>query len=124
MIQIKECIVWWFRPTKFGLNINLHIKQEDLTKEEKDRLEEYRRDGTSLVGVLQEFQKTEKTEEEKTRFKRMIILMQEYCNRNYIQKEHEKERIYEKYNVKSRTELSLQQIEELISQYEADNFSK
>ena len=65
MITIQELIIKWVKPLQhWWLSLNFHIKKEDISKEDREKLEELWSSWDSLVCVLQEITE-EKIEEAK-----------------------------------------------------------
>lgn len=120
MIKISECIINKVSPLKhWSLTITLLIKREDYTNEDRLKLEELWSEWTSLVWVLQEFGE-EKVEDNKPKLRtRLAIIMQEYAKLTWKTTEQEENEFYIKYNIKSRTELTQQELKACIDEYEA-----
>ena len=118
-ISIKECRVWSYRPTKFWINITLQIKSEDITKDEKDLLEELRKNGDSLVWVLQEFAiiNDDKQNIRNKKLARLSILMNDYAKASNLSIETIKDELYKRKNITSRSDLKLEDIEIEIEGY-------
>lgn len=117
MIQIKEAQISWFRPLKYGVSISLNIKEEDLEKVDRDKLEDFWKTWKSIVSIIQDFE--EKTEKKENKKGYLALLMQKYCDKEVIPLTTEIERIYKKYNISSRAELTDEQVEYEIESYKA-----
>lgn len=119
MLEIKETIIKNYKPLKGGwVSINLWIKQEDLTEEIEKQLKNFWQDETSLAWVLQEFE-SEKIEDKRPKLlQRLAILITEYCKWFWINEDEEIKKIYSTYNVKSRKDLTENQLNYLIESYE------
>lgn len=118
MIQIKEAQVSWFRPLKFWVSVSLNIKDEDLTKQERDLIEEYWKNGDSVVVVLQPFTKPYKLEV-RSKASTLHYYMKLYCEKEHISEEIEVKKIYDKYNVTSRSQMSDNDLDFEIESYKA-----
>jgi len=118
-IKITECRVWNYRITKFWINITLQIKEEDITKQEKDILEELRKNWNSLVWVLQTFNliKEDPNKNRKTKLQKLAWLMSTYCEKAWNKIFEEKTMLYTRNKVLSRTELSNEQLDYEIDLY-------
>ena len=117
-IQIKETRVASYKPTRFWVNITLQIKDEDITKADKELLELLRRDWTSLVSVIQSFQTEEETvDPRKKKITELIMCMNEYATKYQIDIVKLKKQLYITNNVTSRANLTLEQL-----QTEIDSF--
>lgn len=115
-IEIKEAVVSWFRPLKYWVNITLNIKEEDLGKKQRDILEELWKNGESLAWVFVDFQKEKK---EKNNLSTLHFFMEKYAEKENISIETEKQRLYKKYSINSRRELTKEQINYEIESYKA-----
>lgn len=118
MIQIKEAIVSSVRPLKNkSLAVTIWIKSEDISKEDIEKLQDYWTSETPLVWVIQEFT-WEIIEDVKPRLKRRLaIVIKSYCEKENINEDDEVKKIYSKYNIESRKELTEKQLRELIDSY-------
>ena len=123
MITIQETKINWIRKNKYqDLSVTLLIKKEDYTKEMEDKLFESCADWTSYTCVLLEFQsERQETEQDKISKLRQTLAykMELYCNKENIDKWEELDRLYKRHNIISRTELTLQQLQNEIASYEA-----
>jgi len=123
MIQIKEAQVSWFRPLKFWVSVSLNIKEEDLTKQERDLIEEYWKNGDSVVVVLQPFTKPYQTKE-RSKASTLHHFMQQYCEKFNIPLETERDRILQRYSIKYDLPItSRSQLKEKDLDFEIDSYS-
>jgi hypothetical protein len=116
MIKITEALVSWFRPLKHWLSISLTIKEEDISKQARELLENYWKGGIPVVGVLQEFERTHE-EEPKKSTQHLAVVMQKYCDVTWEDIEIEKKRLYRDYNVSSRSQMDQKHILREIDSY-------
>lgn len=120
MIKITECIVKWVKPLQhWGLSLNLHIKKEDISKEDREKLEELWSNWDSLVWVLQNFT-WEKEIDIKPKLRQTLAMkIKTYSEKSGYNEDSLVDKfIYQKYNVKSRTELTEQQLKECIDYFD------
>ena len=118
MIQIKEAQVSWFRPLKFWVSVSLNIKDEDLTKQERDLIEEYWKNGDSVVVVLQPFTKPFELKE-RSKKSTLHYFMEKYCEKFNAPLDEEIYKIRHKYNVTSRSQMSDNDLDFEIESYKA-----
>jgi len=115
MITIWELIVKWVRPLQHGwISLNLHIKPEDLTREQEDLLRNYWSDWTSLACVLQEFQQEVAIDPRPKLRQRLALVVKEYSEISNISEEWVVNGIYKRFNITSRTGLTEKQLKEEI----------
>ena len=120
MIAIAELIVKGVRPLQHGwISLNLHIKPEDLTREQEELLRNYWSDGNSLACVLQEFQ-TEAVVDPKPKLrKRLALVTKNYSEIANISENTVVEWIYKKFNIESRKELTEEQLRQEIDFFQS-----
>lgn len=124
MIEIKEAIVNSVRPLKNrSIAVTLWIKSEDISKQDIEKLNDCWTMETPVALVIQDFEKNNAVDEEKERLNkkktRLEMLITEYCEKTFSNKNEELERLYKKYWVTSRRELTETQLNECIDSYEA-----
>lgn len=121
-IEIKECVFRNVRILKnWGLSINFELKKEDLTDELRKRIEEAWQTSEVLAWVFVSFweeenkifEKNSKTEN----LSKLHFLMEKYCEKEGITLFDEIQKIYKKYNVTSRRDLSEKDLENEIESY-------
>lgn len=121
-IEIKECVFRNVRILKnWGLSINFELKKEDLTDELRKRIEEAWQTSEVLAWVFVSFweeenkifEKNSKTEN----LSKLHFLMEKYCEKEGITLFDEIQKIYKKYNVTSRRDLTEKDLENEIESY-------
>ena len=121
-IEIKECVFRNVRILKnWGLSINFELKKEDLTEDLRKRIEEAWQTSEVLAWVFVSFweeenkifEKNSKTEN----LSKLYFLMEKYCEQEWITLFDEIQKIYKKYNVTSRRDLSEKDLENEIESY-------
>lgn len=121
-IEIKECVLRNVRILKnWGLSINFELKKEDLTEDIRKRIEEAWQTSEVLAWVFVSFweeenkifEKNSKTEN----LSKLHFLMEKYCEKEGITLFDEIQKIYKKYNVTSRRDLTEKDLENEIESY-------
>ena len=121
-IEIKECVFRNVRILKnWGLSINFELKKEDLTEDLRKRIEEAWQTSEVLAWVFVSFweeenkifEKNSKTEN----LSKLHFLMEKYCEKEGITLFDEIQKIYKKYNVTSRRDLTEKDLENEIESY-------
>ena len=121
-IEIKECVLRNVRILKnWGLSISFELKKEDLTEELRKRIEEAWQTSEVLAWVFVSFweeenkifEKNSKTEN----LSKLHFLMEKYCEKEGITLFDEIQKIYKKYNVTSRRDLTEKDLENEIESY-------
>ena len=121
-IEIKECVLRNVRILKnWGLSISFELKKEDLTEELRKRIEEAWQTSEVLAWVFVSFweeenkifEKNSKTEN----LSKLHFLMEKYCEKEGLTLFDEIQKIYKKYNVTSRRDLSEKDLENEIESY-------
>ena len=121
-IEIKECVFRNVRILKnWGLSINFDLKKEDLTEDLRKRIEEAWQTSEVLAWVFVSFweeenkifEKNSKTEN----LSKLHFLMEKYCEKEGITLFDEIQKIYKKYNVTSRRDLTEKDLENEIESY-------
>lgn len=98
------------------LVLKLKIKPEDYQIEDFERLANMV-DTVSFAVVMSEFQE-QPIEDDLTNLRRQLVMAKkEYCEVSGSSEEAEKERVYKKYNVASRGDLTKEQLEDEIESY-------
>jgi len=123
MIKIPEVKISWIRKNKYkDISVTLSIKEEDYTLETENLLFDSCADWTLYAVVLSQFQnERQETERDITnRLKqKLAYIMQKYCEKEWIDNEVEKQKLYTRNKVTSRWQLSKIQLEQELSMYEA-----
>lgn len=119
MIKIKEMLINSVRPLKNrSLAITIWIKQEDISKDDVDKLQDYWTSETPIVWILQEFE-WEVIEDKTPKLRqRLAILLKDYCEKNFIKEEDELKKLYSKYWIETRKDLTETQLNEIIEMYQ------
>lgn len=121
-IEIKECVLRNVRILKnWWLSINFELKKEDLTDELRKRIEGAWQTSEVLAWVFVSFweeenkifEKNSKTEN----LSKLHFLMEKYCEKEGITLFDEIQKIYKKYNVTSRRDLTEKDLENEIESY-------
>lgn len=100
------------------LVFKIKVKKEDYTLEDFEKMA-LMFENTSFAIVLAPFQE-EKQEDPLPKLRRQLVMAQkEYCEKWGYKEEDEKQRVYKKYNVISRWDLTIEQLESEIESYKA-----
>ncbi len=119
-MNFKDC--WIFSPkldSARNLVFTIKVKKEDYTEQMADFIFDCYEQGKSLdFEIVWLDEKPDEDVMIKLRGK-LWAMMNEYAKVHCIWTNEEIERVYKKYNVKSRTELTRSQLEELCDSYYA-----
>lgn len=119
MIQIKEALINSVRPLKNkSLAVTLWIKAEDINEQDRKQLEDYWTSETPLVAVLQEFDWIKEEDITPKLRQRLAIIIKSYCEKYNTSEEEELKKIYSKFWIETRKDLTEKQLRELIDSYE------
>lgn len=121
MITIQEAVI---NSPNINSNqeliIKLRIKKEDYTQDMIDEIYRIKDSGTPMAIVMQEFQQVEQNENTigKKRAK-LAYLMEKYAEKEWTDIETEKQRLYSKWWIKSRSQLQEEHLDWEILSYQA-----
>ncbi len=112
-IKIQEAFISGYRPLKHWISVTLNIKDEDVSKIDKELLEELWKTWDSVAGWFQWF----KTEKVKNHRGFLHNIMERHCNINWIELSDELKKVYTRYNITTRKDLTDEQVDFLIESY-------
>lgn len=102
------------------LVFRVRVANTDWNQETKDSIYAAARNGTTMAIVLQPFQQeAPKQDAMAQKRSKLAYLMQKYCEQEWTRIEEETSRIYAKYSIASRTELTEWQLDKEIDSYGA-----
>lgn len=99
------------------LSVNLLIKEWDYTEIQAELLRQCKLSGDTIDITIAGLVKADNDDEIKKARQVLGLTMQDYCRTFHYQQKEITEALYKKYKIKSRTELTLAQV-----QYEIDSY--
>jgi hypothetical protein len=112
-IKVTKCIV----NERRELSVNLLIKEWDYTEIEAELLRQCKLSGDTIDIVISGLVKADNEDEIKKARQILGLTMQDYCKAFHYIPDSINHALYQKYWVKSRTELTLEQIQNEIDSY-------
>lgn len=101
------------------LSVNLLIKELDYTEIEAELLRQCKLSGDTIDIVISGLVKADNDDEIKKARQVLGLTMSDYCRTFHYQEKKITETLYKKYKVKSRTELTLAQVQYEIESYKS-----
>jgi hypothetical protein len=99
------------------LSVNLLIKEWDYTEIEAELLRQCKLSGDTIDIVISWLVKVDNEDEIKKARQILGLTMQDYCKAFHYQEKDIAEELYRKYKIKSRIELTLEQVQNEIENY-------
>lgn len=121
MIEIK--ITKAIQNERKELACSFICKEWDYSCTELELLRQAKINWDSLDLEITWLLKNEIDEQIKELRQQLYLSMKDYCNKFHITEEVEEKKLYDKYKIKSRTELSSKQLEEEIESYRTSNYN-
>jgi hypothetical protein len=112
-IKVTKCIV----NERRELSVNLLIKEWDYTEIEAELLRQCKLSGDTIDILISGLVKADNEDEIKKARQVLWLTMQDYCKAFHYQEKDIAEALYRKYKIKSRTELTLEQVQNEIENY-------
>jgi len=123
MLKIKETKLTNIKKNKFEeITITFHIKKEDYSEQDEKLLYELYRNWNYWVLVFQDVEFNDNTwksdkEIKSKKLQHLVLLMEQYKDKEWTSIEELKKQMYLKYWIQSRTELTIEQLEKEIESY-------
>lgn len=116
-----EAKLKFVKKTAYEFSMKVIIKLEDITEEQREALFKLELIGEPIDIQFRHFQKEEPFSDEKDSKSQMLQklgwLMTLYCQQKNLAISDEIRKVYEKYNIVSRRDLTEEQLEKIIDQY-------
>lgn len=114
-IKVTKCII----NERRELSVNLLIKEWDYTEIEAELLRQCKLSGDTIDIVISWLVKADNEDEIKKARQILWLTMSDYCRQFHYKGEDVLEQLYKKYKIKSRTELTLEQIQNEIESFKS-----
>lgn len=114
-IKVTRCIV----NERRELSVNLLIKEWDYTEIEAELLRQCKLSGDTIDILISWLAKADNEDEIKKARQILWLTMSDYCRQFHYHEEYVLEQLYKKYKIKSRTELTLEQIQNEIESFKS-----
>lgn len=101
------------------LSVNLLIKEWDYSETEAELLRQCKLSGDTIDIVISGLVKADNEDEIKKARQVLGLTMSDYCRTFHYQEKEITEALYKKYKIKSRTELTLTQVQYEIESYKS-----
>lgn len=101
------------------LQVTLIVKSEDYDDVTAELLRNAKIEWNTLDFTITGLTLTESEQERKNRLQVLVMTMKEYASKFHIEEEMLKQNLYNRYDIRSRSELSLAEIDAEIESYKA-----
>lgn len=101
------------------LQVNMIVKSEDYDDVTAELLRNAKIEWNTLDFTITGLTLTKSEQERKNRLQVLVMTMKEYASKFHIEEEMLKQNLYNRYSIRSRSELSLAEIDAEIESYKA-----